>query len=47
MPDDSFLWGRFTWNITGAVSSLRFFASGELPADMVIVMFKQEAANDE
>ncbi len=47
MPEDSFLWGRFTWNIGGAVSHLKFFASGELPADMVILMLKQEVANDE
>lgn len=47
MPDDSFLWGRFTWSITGNVSGLKFFASGELPADMVVLIFKQEAANDE
>lgn len=47
MPDDSFLWGRFTWNIAGARSFLKFFASGAPPVDMVVLMLKQEVANDE
>jgi hypothetical protein len=45
MPDDSFLWGRFRWNIAG--ERLHFTASGELPAQFVVTELKQAVANDD
>lgn len=47
MPEDSFLWGCFTWNTAGMPSRLHFVASGELPALAQILELKQEVANDE
>jgi hypothetical protein len=45
MPDDSFLWGLFRWNIHG--EQLHFVASGELPALMEVTQLKQSVANDD
>lgn len=42
MPEDSFLWGLFSWN----GMRLHFVASGELPAMCVITELKQEVANE-
>ncbi len=47
MPEDSFLWGQFRWNIASMPSRLSFVASGELPALAQIIELKQEVANDE
>jgi len=47
MPEDSFLWGQFRWNIPSRPSRLSFVASGDLPALAQILELKQEVANDD
>lgn len=47
MPEDSFLWGQYRWNIPSRPDRLSFVAVGELPADCIVTVVKQEVANDE
>jgi len=47
MPEDSFLWGQYRWNIADYPSRLTFVASGELPALAQIHELKQAVANDD